>query len=279
MVWLGEDRPGRPAGEQTGLELAMALGSAEEPESLEEMRATSATGILVTLVETPGSHAGAIIDGWVFPDDIQTIFEQGRQNQVPVIIGSNADEGTMFAPAEAPTTVDEFRRFAQGRYGDLAGEFLDAYPVGDDEDVREIFVNSVGDAWFTWQMRTWARLTATGDTNAWLYYFTRVPPISQSDEFGSNHGAEIVYVIGNFHLVSFVPEPEDQKLARTMSDYWVNFAATGDPNGEGLADWPAYDMETEAFMELGDTIRQGTRLLEKQSDFFERYNAAERANR
>ena len=88
------------------------------------------------------------------------------------------------ADSKPPTTVEEFRRFAEWRYGDLAGDFLEAYPVTDDTDVREVFVASVGDAWFTWQMRMWARLTATVDANAWLYHFTRVPPIPQSDIYG-----------------------------------------------------------------------------------------------
>ena len=183
----------------------------------------------------------------------------------------------MYANDDGPATVEEFRRFAEWRYGDLAGDFLEAYPVTDDTDVREVFVASVGDAWFTWQMRMWARLTATGDANAWLYHFTRVPPIPQSDIYGSHHGAEIVYVFGNFHLASFSPQMEDDRLADTMLGYWVNFAAHGDPNGVGLPEWPAYDLESRAFMELGNTIRPGTGLLEKECDFFERYHAAERA--
>ena len=124
----------------------------------------------------------------------------------------------------------------------------------------------------------WARLTATVDADAWLYHFTRVPPIAQSDTLGSHHGAEIVYVIGNFHLASFTPQPEDERLTETMSGYWVNFATNGDPNGPGLSEWPAYDVEEEPFMEFGDTIVPGNHLLEKQCDFFERYNAARRLN-
>jgi para-nitrobenzyl esterase len=84
-------------------------------------------------------------------------------------------------------------------------------------------------------------------------------------------------VIGNFHLASFTPAPEDERLTETMSGYWVNFATTGDPNGPGLPEWLAYDVENEAFMEFGDTIQPGEHLLERECDFFERYNAAERS--
>jgi para-nitrobenzyl esterase len=278
MVHLSEDRPGRPAAEQTGVTFAKSLGSEDEPASLAAMRAMSAPEILAKFGEIPGAQSGPSVDGWVFPDEIQTIFELGRQNRVPVIVGSNADEGSMYAAADKPATVEEFRQHAEQQYGDFADDFLDAYPVDDDADVRRSYVASVGDAWFTWQMRMWARLTASVGADAWLYRFTRVPPIAQRDVFGSHHGAEIIYVFGNFHLASFVPQAEDERLAETMSSYWVNFATTGDPNGPGLPQWPAYDLESEAFMELGDTIQSGSHLLEKECDFFERYNSAERAS-
>jgi len=277
MVRLDRERAGRRSAEQTGIEFAAVLGSDDEPASLEAMRAVPATEILAKFAEVPEAYVGPIVDGWVFPDDIHAIFEGGHQNPVPVIVGSNADEGSMYAGPNAPATVEDFRLFAQNRFDDFAEDFLAAYPVDDDSDVRDAYVASVGHGIFTWEMRMWARMTATVDADAWLYHFTRVPPIAESDIYGSHHGAEIVYVIGNFHLASFTPQPEDQRLTETMSDYWVNFATTGDPNGPGLPEWPAYDIDNEAFMEFGDTIQPGNHLLERECDFFERYNAGERS--
>ncbi len=276
MAHLSEDRSGRRAAEQTGVAFAEVLGSEDAPATLAAMRTVPAEELLAKFREMPGGGAGPNVDGWVFPDDIQTIFEEGRQNPIPVIVGSNADEGTTFVPAKIPTTVDEFRFFAAQQYGDLAGEFLAAYPVAEDSEVRDAFVASVGDAFFTWQMRMWASLTATVDEKAWLYHFTRVPPIAESETYGSYHGAEIVYVIGNFHLASFAPQPEDELLAETISSYWVNFAKTGDPNGEGLPVWPNYNFHTRRYMELGDTIQPGGNLRMRECDFFERYFANQR---
>ena len=39
-----------------------------------------------------------IVDGEVLPDEVNAIFAKGEQADVPVLIGSNADEATTFAP-------------------------------------------------------------------------------------------------------------------------------------------------------------------------------------
>jgi para-nitrobenzyl esterase len=266
MVYLSEDRPGRPAAEKTGLEFAKKVGSQSKPASLKELRALPAKEVL-----SKGKHNGPNVDRWVFPDEVAAIYEQGKQNPVNVIVGSNADEGTMFVGWNVPETIETFKRYAEKKYGDMAEEFLKVYPVSDDSDVRDVYIASVGDDWFTWQMRTWARLMETVNTKAYLYHFTRVPPIPDSKKYGSYHGAEIIYIIGNFHLASFEQEKADKRLAKTMSSYWINFAKTGNPNGEGLPEWPAYDIETEYYMEFGDTIQTGQHLAKDKLDFFYKY--------
>jgi para-nitrobenzyl esterase len=63
----------------------------------------------------------------------------------------------------------------------------------------------------------------------------------------------------------------DRKLADMMSSYWVNFAATGNPNGKGLPEWPAYNAKADQAMVLGDTVSVGTGIQPAMLAFYDSY--------
>ena len=63
---------------------------------------------------------------------------------------------------------------------------------------------------------------------------------------------------------------EDEKLSGMMQRYWVSFAETGDPNGEGLPSWPAHTEETDIHLEFGDRVITGSGLHRAECDLFHR---------
>ena len=144
------------------------------------------------------------------------------------------------------------------KYGDLADRFLQIYPVANSNDVKDAYLHSLRDEWFTWEMRTWARLTQKAGGKAYLYYFSRVPPRPDAEKYGAYHAAEIAYAFDNLRLLPWKSEPADEALADAISGAWVRFAAAGDPNGGNLATWAAYDPQHENYLELGDPIRPGS---------------------
>lgn len=170
-------------------------------------------------------------DGYVLPDFVYRLYEQGKHNDVPTLVGSNSDEGSTIRiefVKEGPENKAHLER--------LYGEFPDR--------LRQTATDSV-----QWQMRVWAKLQAqTGKSKAWLYWFDRAWP--GKPELGAYHGAEIVYAFQTLASEQQAWTKEDRRISDLMSTYWTNFAKQGDPNGAGLPSWPAYDDSDPKLMSI-----------------------------
>ncbi len=266
MAFLKEERHGVIPAESMGEGLATELG----------LRAKSPAELLAA-VEKTTMPIRPNVDGWVLPDDVFTIFSAGRQNVVPTIVGSTADEATTLFAGRVPKTVEAYSAAARAKYGDLADEFLALYPAQSDAEVRGAFLAAMRDEWFTWEMRTWARLNDRAGAKTWQYYFSHVPPSPKRAEVGAYHAAEILYVFNNLAKVDWPFDQHDRQLADDVSGAWVRFAASHDPNGAALPAWDRYEAGSQSYLDFGDPIKPGQALLEAQCDFFDKYYAAKRA--
>ena len=264
--------------ESEGALIAERLGASD----LSALRAASVEEIYRAASESDALRFVGVNDGHVFPRDIHDIFAAGEQNDVDTIVGFNSDEGTALFAGAPGVTVADYRQSLQDAYGEHAEAMFAVYPAENDEQAREAAYVNTADNYFAWQMRTWARLqSGTGARPVRMYYFSRVPPWDEAETYGSYHAAEIIYAFDNLHTSAAVRdeigpfnhawEDTDRELARTMASYWVNFAATGNPNGDGLPDWPVYDPDADGVLELGDTIGVIQGLLKDRLDAFDAF--------
>ncbi len=249
---------------------AAKFADARGAKTIAELRAMPADELLKN---AGGYRPGPVVDGYVVPAEVRAIFEQGRQNDVPLLTGWNADDGVSFGPAPK---ADAFRAQAKRNYGDLSDDFLKAYPGATDEEAAKSQHALNRDQMFASQGRTWVRLQAkTGKSKIFVYFFDRTAPGTDAQrKYGAFHSGEIAYAL---HALPEWDRPwtdADRKLEDEMSSYWVNFARTGDPNGRGLPGWPAFTANDERALRLGETIEAIPIPNKPGLDFFDELNAA-----
>ena len=233
---------------QAGAAWAKAHGAT----SLAALRARAARELLAPVAGAPPVRFAPVIDGWLLTEDVDAVYAKGRQQDVPLLTGMNADEGSAFE-GYGTATMASFREQARARFGDRAPQFLALYPTASDGDAARAQVRSARDGALVALQQLASQRAATAKTPAFLYYFEHAIPWPEHPQYGAFHTGEVPYVFGNLALLERPWTAVDRTLAETASSYWVRFATAGDPNGPRLPAWPAYTPSSPSVMVLGDT--------------------------
>ncbi len=229
--------------EEEGLKIAQSLQAG----SLAILRSVSAADMM----QKAQGLRGPIIDGYILPESISQVFDSGKQNQVNLLTGWNADEGFIMGGIKK---ADDFKKQVQQQYGPDAKTFLEFYPSSTDQEAAASQQAFATDMMFGIQNYTWANVQSqSAKTKVYVYYFTRkLPATGDFVKYGAFHTGEVAYAYNNLKFLHRPWEAVDHKLAGIMSSYWVNFAATGNPNGKGLPVWPQYQSYTNEVMILSE---------------------------
>jgi para-nitrobenzyl esterase len=239
--------------EHDGEKYAVSLGAA----SLQQLRQLPAS-------QLTGNASGIVhpvIDPYVLPLSPYEAFTSGQQNDVALLIGSNADEARALVDVSHDTAAT-FDSDLEHSVGQLPPALVAAYPHATDEEARQAQLGLERDLRFGWDMWAWARLQAgTGKSPVFYYSFRQQPPFPAGSVYagwGASHFAELWYVFDHLDQSPWNWTAADRKLAEEMSRYWVNFARSGDPNGPGLPPWPAFTNAESKVQYLGDPIIVGS---------------------
>lgn len=220
------------------------------------------------------------VDGYVLPMTPYEAFTTGHIARVPVLFGSNTEEG-MFVPRHGGTAAEK-RAAVQTYLGADYSEFARLYPMDDDAIDRSL-LEAGRDAGFANLRRTARIMERVHPAPVYQYFFAQ--PLEKADGtyIGVTHSAELYYVFDNLQCVgrcNLDPEMWEPKLdhaayelAHTMCSYWAEFAKKGDPNAPGLPDWPAYDRAGDCHMYLkGGEITARPTLDAARIDFLDRFS-------
>lgn len=245
--------------EAGGKAFSDALPGAESQDVLSVMRAMPAEAIhrawMASQVKGVSANAPNV-DGWVLPQPAGIAFEQGKHSHVPLLVGFNRDEWTTLRPYWPNVTVDAFRSVLRTIYGSLGDRALELYPATTNDEAVLAADRWQTDWYFACPSRFVADRMARAGDRVYFYVFSRAVQAPGGDQLGAYHGAEIPYVWDTLASETWVArQPHDLEIARRMSDAWVRFATTGDPNGGASPAWPLYDRVGDRYLEFGDAIR------------------------
>lgn len=190
-------------------------------------------------------------DGHVLSNDLFSLYEQGRFNDTPLLVGHTSDEMASFG-GNAQATPADFERQMRAQFGANATAVLAAYPHATDADAARAARHVRNDTSFGWNAWTWAKQQERrGKGKAYVYYYDNHGPQAE----GSGHGSDVPFAFQT--LASREPGEQDLKLSDAISSYFVNFAKQGDPNGAGLPRWPVFSDKDQQVMLFRGTAAAG----------------------
>jgi para-nitrobenzyl esterase len=241
--------------ERDGEAYAASLGA----HSIADLRKLPAADLLKGAAPSV-SHP--IVEPHVLPASPYDVFAAGRQNDVPTLIGFNAEEPRAF------TDIDKVRAATFTSNPPSwwppplrSPAFLSTFPHATDEEAGRSWVDLETALRYGWDVWAWARLTASrGQGDVYVYRFDHRPPFPADSiyaNWGAAHYVELWYVFDHLDQEPWPWTPADRRLAGLTSSYWTNFVKRGDPNGPGLPAWPRFTKQHGQTLHLDDPVSAG----------------------
>jgi para-nitrobenzyl esterase len=237
--------------EAVGVALGKAVGAeGEDAAALAALRKLPAADLvrglnLITMGQQRDTYAGPMVDGKIVVEEPETAFRAGRQARIPYMIGANNREfGFMPLP---PAAVEGML----ARFGAEKDNVVAAYDPEKVGKMGEVGVGIASDGAMVEPARLLARLAAGSGQPTFEYRFSYVASSLRKTTLGALHATEIPFAFETVRAkYGDATTPEDQAIAAAMNAYWVAFARTGDPSGEGRPKWPRYSEKDDIVMEF-----------------------------
>ena len=224
--------------------------------SSDELRAIPAD----ELVKTKTQNSSMTVDGYAITEQPYLTYEKGLNHEKALLNGFNKKEADAFllgTKATKENYVDLISEDMPGFGEKMAQVVPYDYPQRD----QHFIIDGMGEAkgalnvvysamWFSYSHYVWNNYLVEQGVPAYEYYFTMT-----NNMLSNYHAGEIPYAYGNLWRHPGLYSDEDYKLSEIMQSYWVNFAYTGNPNGDGLPTWQMRDKEHTQLLNFDREIK------------------------
>jgi para-nitrobenzyl esterase len=219
-------------------------------EAASSVRLPAATGIMSILGQKGLAPA---LDGRSMPRHPFQPTATEISRHIPLIIGTNRDETTMMMgmdPSFGTLTKDDVQKRIVTMLGAERGAAaLEVYRNRAPNDQPTYWLASLttDTSFRIGSIIEAERKAAQNAAPVFMYRFDYEPPVADG-VLRAFHGAEVSYVLNGAVGGNMKPSsPEQQELANTISQAWLNFARTGKPSQQGL-EWPRYELQARKTM-------------------------------
>ncbi|HEV8515436.1 MAG TPA: carboxylesterase family protein [Cyclobacteriaceae bacterium] len=234
-------------------------------EKISTLRVLSADSVLKMAGELPFGSFFPIVDGNVLPTDVRQIFENGKHNDIPIMLGwVTGDADLIEGP---PQSSEQFREMAKTRYKDKIDEFNKLFPSATEEELKssQRKLSLLGFAGFPdYEWASWNK------HKSFMYQFSYVPTDKPGfPNYGAFHTSEVPFALHTLNKWDRPWKETDFKVEKFMTAYWVNFVKTGNPNGSSLPEWKPFDKAQGNIMELGERPALTPGIFKSEYSFLE----------
>lgn len=219
--------------------------------SIEEMRKLDASKLL----SSKYTNSSMTVDGYALTKTPYEAYMAHENNEDELLNGFNVLEADAFVIPKYllnPTNKNNIHKRLVETFGDVfALAIEEAYKDKIEKDAFSAFNEIFSVYWFMYPHHSWTNMALKNGVKVYRYQFTK-----ENGYYGTYHSGEMIYCYGNVKKspYDYRYNDSDVKLSETMLTYWTNFAKNGNPNSEGLQNWPLFSYENPDIIELGNNV-------------------------
>eukprot|EP00039_Didymoeca_costata_P004476 m.73470 g.73470 ORF g.73470 m.73470 type:complete len:537 (-) comp12421_c0_seq2:26-1636(-) len=213
---------------------------------------------------------GPVVDGVELLDRPYKLFASGDFDQsIPVILGSNSGDGTMFVTLPYDATENDYKAWLFKEFGKNGSKVEALYPAHEFKSPWYASAKIIGDATMTCPARSTARILRHYNVPAYLYYLTlELEIVHFYNRDGVFHGEDLVFL---FDKWEFLWKEEEKRLGSSMRDLYLSFIYKGNPNfaPQKTFHWNEYNNSADLAAVFNEPLVMQAGIRKEQCDFWD----------